>query len=61
MTSLQRINQDLPDTFTRKDVLDTAKELGFSYSTANTFFEKAMYEGLIQRVDAGKYKKTAYA
>lgn len=59
MTSLQRIEQGLSDTFTRQDVLEAGKQLGYSYSTANVFIEKAIYEGLIQKVDAGKYEKTA--
>lgn len=59
MTSTNSIIQQLPKTFTRKEVLETAKQLEYSYSTANSFFEKALYKGLIQRTGAGEYKKTA--
>ena len=59
MNSTNLIIQNLPETFTRKDVLETAKQLDYSFSTANSFFEKALYKGLIQRTSAGEYKKTA--
>lgn len=59
MTAIDRIRKDLPITFTRQDVLEVGKELGYSYSTANSFIEKALYQELIQKVDTGKYKKTA--
>lgn len=57
MDSINSIVKTLPEVFTRQDVLNVGKELGYSHSTANSFNEKAMYRGLIEKTGSGQYKK----
>lgn len=57
MNAAENIIQQVPDPFSRKDILNAAKELGYSYSTANTIVEKIIYMDLAVRVRPGFYEK----
>lgn len=56
-SAAEKIIRRLPDTFTRQDVLEEAKNLNYSYSTASAACEKMVYMNLAERIETGKYRK----
>lgn len=57
MNAAERIIQEMPEQFTRKQVMACAKQLGYSYSTANAVVDKMLYQDLAERVRNGLYRK----
>ena len=50
------LNQ-LPENFTRKDVLKLCIQSGYSISKANSFLEAETIKETIERIGRGKYRK----
>ena len=57
MNAAQKIIEQMPEQFTRQDVLKCAKEFGYSYSTANGVLDLMVYEDLAERIQTGLYRK----
>ena len=57
MNAATKIIEQMPEQFTRKQVMACAKELGYSYSTASGITEKMLYQDLCERIETGLYRK----
>lgn len=57
MNAAEKIIEQMPEQFTRQDVLKSAKEFGYSYSTANAVLDRMVYEDLAERIQTGVYRK----
>jgi hypothetical protein len=57
MNAAQKIIQEMPEQFTRQDVLKCAKSFGYSYATANAVLDRMVYEDMAERVQTGLYQK----
>lgn len=57
MTATQKVFQELPETFTRKQVLAEAKKMGYSFSLASSLPARFLYADLAIRQAKGTYQK----
>ncbi|MGL4327545.1 MAG: hypothetical protein ACRCS7_08735, partial [Tannerellaceae bacterium] len=57
VSSAEEILAKLPDTFSKKDVVEVYKELGKSVSTARRFLENSVKEGRIIKEGRGTFQK----
>lgn len=61
MTSEQQILMSLPEKFSRKEWLDEiSRKTAFSYSHANRLLDSAVFNGEIERVNRGEYRKVEH-
>ena len=58
MRALEKVYTQLPETFTRQQVLKEAKKQGYSFGLASSLPAKMMYEDLVRRERKGTYQKT---
>lgn len=57
MNVAEKIIEEMPEQFTRQDVLKSAKEFGYSYATANAVLDRMVYEDMAERIQTGLYRK----
>ena len=57
MKALDKVYSQLPDTFTRQQVINEAKKQGYSFGLASSLPAKMIYEDLVTREDHGHYRK----
>jgi len=57
LNKTDKVFERLPDKFNRQQVLETAKDIGLSYSGASSIPDRLLYSQKIKRTGRGEYKK----
>jgi len=57
LNKTDKVFERLPDKFNRQQVLETAKDIGLSYSGASAVPKRLMYDEKIERIGYGEYRK----
>jgi hypothetical protein len=57
MSNDERVLNHLPEVFTRGQLMDVCSDFGISYGSANVLPQKLRYEGRIEQVERGRYRK----